>query len=271
MAVLGAVLFVAAACGSSDDSNDATSEGSEADTAESDDGHDHEHGDHEDHDMDDGWAELAGDHEHEMDAEPLDAATQELLDAQLADARELAAQYPTVADAEADGWRRAGPFAPGLGTHFLKVGSSFTIRSSVDSEEGQQVQPMLMFDGHEPDDPIVGFMMLSMGEQEPEGFAGSNDHWHQHTNVCLSQSEDGLEAPFGADRDDVTEEMCTEVGGSFLNVTTYMVHVWAVEEYQPEAGVFGGVSEEITCPDGTYHELAPEELDGAELETTCLD
>src|SRR4051794_6753369 len=42
---------------------------------------------------------------------PLDAATRVKLQHQLLLAREVAMRYPTVADAETAGWRRAGPFA----------------------------------------------------------------------------------------------------------------------------------------------------------------
>ena len=28
-------------------------------------------------------------------------------------------------------------------------------------------------------------MYYAMGNTAPEGFAGPNDHWHRHSNVCL--------------------------------------------------------------------------------------
>ena len=36
--------------------------------------------------------------------------------------KEVAATYPTVASVEAAGYRRAGPYSPGLGAHYTKVG-----------------------------------------------------------------------------------------------------------------------------------------------------
>ena len=33
--------------------------------------------------------------------------------------------------------------------------------------------------------PIAGFMYYSMSTEAPEGFAGPNDHWHRHSNVCV--------------------------------------------------------------------------------------
>lgn len=267
--LVASILALVAACGSSDDSADSAAAGSETTEPH------HDHGDHDDgegHDRgDDGLAELMGDHEHEVSDEPLDPETQELLDAQLEATGDLVDAYPTLADAEADGWIRAGQFSPGLGTHYIKSGETFTIRSSEESEEGEEVQPLLMFDGLGPESPIAGLMLLAMGESEPDGFAGPNDYWHRHTNVCLIQREDVIEAPFGADVDDVTEEMCSDVGGSYLDVTTHMLHVWTVSGYESEMGVFGGVNPEITCPDGSYHMVPIEELDATTTESVCLN
>jgi hypothetical protein len=273
LAVFASVVVLAAGC-SSDDSDDAVDSDDAADSHG--DGRDHEDMDHEDMDHEEmeenGLAELMADHDHEASDERLDAQTQELLDAQLADTEIFVDAYPTIADAEAAGWARAGQFSPGLGTHYIKNDETFTIRSSVDDEAGEDVQPVLLYDGLEPDAPLAGLMMLSVSESAPEGFAGSTDHWHQHTNVCLVQGDDGvIDAPFGADVDDVTEEMCTDVGGSWLDVTTYMVHVWSIPGYEDvETGVFGGVNPAVTCPDGNYHMIPIEELDGTQTETVCL-
>ena len=93
-----------------------------------------------------------------------------------------------------------------------------------------------------------------LADTPPEGFAGPNDHWHNHTNMCLvTHADDTVDAPFGADNSWVTDEMCERAGGEMETISGYMVHVWTVPSYVPEAGTFASINPKITCPDGTYH------------------
>jgi hypothetical protein len=228
---------------------------------------DHEHGD----DMatdDAGFAALSNGHQHERGQdEPLTPAERVTLAGQLSSTAALVARYPTIADAEAAGWRRAGPFSPGLGTHYRGPVFSFNADGDMDPED--LAAPMLVYDGLGPDAPLAGFMYSAYGtEGEPEGFAGPNDHWHYHESVCIVTGEDGaIDTPFGADLEGVTERMCTEVGGSFIDVTGYMVHVWNVPGYESPDGMFTELNPRITCPDGSYDTIAMEEL--GDRDTTC--
>jgi hypothetical protein len=114
-------------------------------------------------------------------------------------------------------------------------------------------------------------MYLAYGSTaEPEGFAGPNDHWHYHEHVCVRFLPDGsIETPFGADLPGLTQDMCTEVGGSWLAFTGYMVHVWNVPGYESPDGMFTELNPKITCPDGTYFKIPTEEI--GERATTCRD
>lgn len=104
-------------------------------------------------------------------------------------------------------------------------------------------------------------MYYVMGDAEPEGFVGPNDHWHYHTNTCVVFKDDGgIEAPLGADMNDVTEEQCARYGGKLLGVTGYMVHVWTVPGYESEQSTFSEVNAAITCPDGTYYRKSFDDL-----------
>jgi hypothetical protein len=216
---------------------------------------------------DGGLSLLTNGHPHETGEEPLDAATQAALTAQLARTIELVQAYPTAAHAAAAGYRRAGPFSPGLGIHYQPPGYHLNPDGVIDGDD--ILHPFLIFDGTEPDAPIAGFMYMNYGGQgEPEGFIGPNDHWHYHERVCLVVRPDGqFDTPFGADREGVTDQMCTDVGGSFIETTGYMVHVWTVPGYESSRGVFSEINPRIDCPDGTYHEIDVAEL-GAGL-TTC--
>jgi hypothetical protein len=208
-----------------------------------------------------GFAALSNGHQHEHgQTEPLTPAETAKLSRELAATSDLVVKYPTLGDAEAAGWRRAGPFSPGLGTHFM--GPNYVMNTDGDMDAADLQAPLLVFDGLGPDAPLAGFMYMAYGRTtEPSGFAGPNDHWHYHEHVCIKQSADGgVDTPFGADLDGVTEAMCTDAGGSWIDNTGYMVHVWNVPGYESPDGMFTELNPRVTCPDGTYHVIPIEDL-----------
>jgi hypothetical protein len=217
------------------------------------------HGEHADSEADvkSGLAALQNGHQHGGGVVEIDDATQAALSVQLAETTRLTAKYPTIAAAEAAGYRRAGPFSPGLGTHYSGFGGN--AEDHLVGVDGVKMMPTLIYDGVEPDAPIAGFMYYSLGSGVPEGFVGPNDHWHFHTKVCIVAKDGKIEAPLGADRDDVTQEMCTRVGGSLIDSTGYMVHVWTVPGYESPRGTFSEVNPKITCPDGSYHTVGTDD------------
>ncbi len=123
--------------------------------------------------------------------------------------------------------------------------------------------PMLIFDGVDPDSRLAGFMYMIFSldtQNAPEGFAGPNDHWHYHTNVCLKFAADGsTDAPLGADTS-ATKELCDTYGGILIANTGYMAHVWPVPGYESSQGLFSNLNAKLTCPNGTYYVVAPEQL-----------
>ncbi|MCX7621228.1 MAG: hypothetical protein N2037_10345 [Acidimicrobiales bacterium] len=230
------------------------------------DSHDHAHGVT---DVDDkGFSLLSNGHQHDNSIVELDPETQAKLDAQLEGTKQLIDKYPTIAAAEAAGYRRAGPFAPGLGIHYQPPQYHLNPDGVIDEED--LPYPMLIFDGWEPDAKLAGFMYQVFSQTEPEGFAGPNDHWHYHSNVCIVPQPDGtIDTPFGADLPGVTKEMCDGVGGRWVGFTGYMVHVWTVPGYESDRGVFSELNPAITCPDGTYYILPIEEI--AWRKSACRD
>ena len=213
-------------------------------------------------DIDDkGLSLLTNGHHHAIRNDPLDPATQAELDRQLAITREVAAQFPTLADAAAAGYRRAGGYSPGLGVHYTHSGMAELNPAGTMTDEALRHPQSLIYAGTDPTSPIAGFMYYSMSKIEPTGFPGTNDTWHYHSNVCVKFSAAGTDAPFGADRGDVTKEMCTAVGGVMLNTTQWMVHVWSVPGWENDAGgVFSEVNPKLGCSDGTYYRVSDEEL-----------
>src|SRR5262245_7050670 len=201
-----------------------------------------------------GLSKLENGHQHAFGEVKLDSATQVALSRQLNETSTLIAKYPTVATAEAAGYKRAGPFSPGLGTHYIGLGYRSMDDDVIMGVDGP-MYPSLIYDGTAPDSPLAGFMFLSFKNAnagEPEGFIGPNDHWHYHTFVCLVNKNGSIEAPLGADKD-ISLRDCQKVGGRLTVSTTYMVHVWSVPGYESSKGVFSEVNPKITCPDGTYY------------------
>ena len=223
-----------------------------------------------------GFAALAngqmGDHSHggsgstEVAEPSIESADVGALSEQLALTAPLVAAYPTLADAEAAGYRQAGPFSPGLGIHYNPP--TYTSSNDGVMDAADIANAILIYDGIEPDARLAGFMYMAYQDTEPEGFVGDLDRWHYHTAVCVVFTSDGIDTPFGADLTGVTPEMCQAEGGALLDFTGYMVHVWTVPGYESELGVFSDLNPALTCPDGTYHRIPTAEIGDAD--TTCL-
>jgi hypothetical protein len=200
-------------------------------------------------------------HAHGPD-EPLTADLQAQLDEELSWNQTLQDRYPTLASAKAAGYTEAGPFAPGLGLHLMPP----IARLAAGAGDGVLDTPaevesaFLIYDGIEADSQLAGFMYISYGSlTQPEGFAGPNDHWHFHTNTCVVNKNGKTESPLGADRS-ATKEQCDRFGGTLIENTGYMVHVWNVPGYENPDGLFGNLTPKITCPDGSYSMIPDEEI-----------
>ncbi len=174
---------------------------------------------------------------------PLDAATRATLQQQLVTARDTAMRYPTVASAEAAGYHVIGGFGPGSGAHYIGgilggFGAGF--------DPGRPLS--LIYDGTSPTSQMVGLMYYGMGNTAPEGFAGPNDHWHRHSNICTK----GADVLFPPDSD-VSAEQCRALGGFFMTITGWMVHAWVVPGWESPQGVFSHENPNLRCADGTFN------------------
>ncbi len=183
---------------------------------------------------------------------PLTPDQQTVLAAQLVAARAAALRYPTVADAQRAGLRPAGGFAPGSGAHFISY--NYSLRDINPDGSVNAANPgAYIYDGTTPTSRVIGVMYTSLGSgAAPAGFAGLNDHWHQHANVCIQNRADGIHVPFPADRD-VTPAMCSAVQGTFMRETVWMVHAWVVPGWESPLGVFSHDNPDVKCADGTTH------------------
>ena len=179
--------------------------------------------------------------------EPIDQATRDLLSQQLMGARDVALRHPTVADAEAAGYYRAGRFVPGAGAHYVSGANGLSGPGPVEIEK-----PMaLIYDGTSPASRVVGLMYYALGDDgQPEGFAGPNDHWHRHRGICIKYGDGGLEIPLPVDAD-ASKKDCDAVDGNLIEETAWMLHAWVVPSWESPEGVFSHANANLHCADGT--------------------
>lgn len=168
------------------------------------------------------------------------------------EARDWALQWPTAADAEADGWARITPYIPGMGTHHVRGGvtpamladPSFDRLNPILDAVGLDgvfypTRPdVLQFDGNGPTAELVGFdyyVRTSTG-LPPEGFPGNNDWWHHHPWICHSLT---TAAQIGFN---ISDSRCTSMGGVNVNLSNYyMLHVWILDDMVFTPDVYAGM------------------------------
>src|SRR5439155_26625292 len=118
------------------------------------------------------------DHSGHAAAPLLDAATERLLEAQLAQTRAAALRFPTIADALRGGYTLADPYYQGIGAHYMRY-------STIDGVFDPAQPEMLLYGGEDPGSPVVGVMFYVDSTAAPDGFAGPYDVWHRHPEACL--------------------------------------------------------------------------------------
>lgn len=155
------------------------------------------------------------------------------LESQIERARSAIASFDTIAEAEAAGYVQAGTSVAGVGAHYLK----WTL---VDQPFDPAAPSMLLFEtigaGTEP--KLVGYSYWMSSTEEPEGFAGSGDTWHQHYGLCFVNG--WLRSENQLDR--------TECAGDWINGSDlWMLHAWVVPDFPNADGIFADVNMAI-CP-----------------------
>jgi hypothetical protein len=158
---------------------------------------------------------------------PLDEATRVTFADQVKASNAVVAKYPTVADAEAGGWRRVTPYVPCIAAHYLKSGA---LTNPFDLSEPE----ILLYDGTKPDSKIVGLSYLAFTSpgKPPEGFAGENDPWHVHEYLCIGDRGVLGDA-------NVSEADCKERGGERQKLNNlFMMHMWNVPGWESRWGLF---------------------------------
>jgi hypothetical protein len=168
----------------------------------------------------------AHDHGVAVPEQPVDEPTRQLLGQQLTIARQAAETFPTVADALKAGYQMVTPFVPLIGAHYINFGL-------VDGNFDPAHPEMLLYNGTDPTSQIVGLSyFVASPNGAPDGFAGPNDHWHQHIGLCIKNS-----VVVGGET--TTPEECARRGGTKVGLNDmWMVHAWVVPGWDSPQGVF---------------------------------
>jgi hypothetical protein len=168
--------------------------------------------------------------------QPIGLATREVLQGEQEQARAVAAKYATVADAEKAGYRMSTPYVPCIGAHYTNIALAGQFDPAKPSE--------LLYDATTPTAHIVGLSYLVYHPGgAPEGFAGPNDVWHQHTfngGLCVNRSG----VVVGAES--TTPAACQALGGNKIPLTDiWMLHDWVVPGFECSWGVFAAECPEL--------------------------
>jgi hypothetical protein len=157
------------------------------------------------------------------------------LELQMQQARAVVAKFPTTASALAAGYEKSTPYVPCIGAHYTNVGLAGSFDPSAPSE--------LLYDGTAPDSKIVGLSYLVYHHAgPPPGFAGTNDHWHQHNangGLCMRGGE-----VIGGE-DSSPQDCADRDGHKVLLLDIWMMHAWVVPGFECTWGVFSGECPEL--------------------------
>ena len=148
--------------------------------------------------------------------------------------------HDTIDEAVALGYVRATSRVAGIGTHFVRW-----------SQIAQPFDPggpaMLLFDERREPPALVGYSYALQSPTQPEGFAGGNDAWHQHTGLCVANGWVVREQSDGADECEGTYI----AGGDF-----WMAHAWVVPGWENRTGRFGPFNPKLCPPDAGTPDMA---------------
>jgi hypothetical protein len=175
--------------------------------------------------------------DHSATGAPVSFAELQMTVDALRRAREATGKYRDVRAAEADGYRVFGPYARGMGFHYVNTRWA---RGAFEVER----PPILLYEkdaGAPGGLRLVGVSYLIAAPAGPDGqpvtapFPRALAAWHKHTDICLYADRNvrmHLKAP-----------ECQEQGGRFIAETDWMVHAWIWKD--SPAGVFSPTNPEV--------------------------
>ncbi len=173
-------------------------------------------------------------HSDSVGAVTLDSVDAPLFDSEWAAAQGAITGYDTQAEAAAVGYIRATAPSGGIGTHWV-------LWPQIAKPFDPAMPSMLLFDERRDPAVLVGYSYALQSPTLPEGFAGANDHWHQHRGLCVDNGWVTREQAAGPDA-------CDGIyiaGGDF-----WMLHAWVVPGWENRKGAFAPFNPKL-CPPNT--------------------
>jgi hypothetical protein len=167
----------------------------------------------------------------QVDSHALTAEQQSEFDRQWQTAVAAVPALDSAEEAAAAGYTQASFTAPGVGVHWVKW-------SLIDRPFDAAAPSMLLFDPRSDPPVLAGFSYWLRADNEPAGFAGPNDTWHQHSGLCVANG--------WVDREDVSSS--SECAGSYFGGRDlWMLHAWVVPEWGNRWGEFA-TTNPLLCP-----------------------
>ena len=162
---------------------------------------------------------------------PLSVLDAPLFNAQWSAAQRAIPLHDTEDEAAALGYMRATAPSGGIGTHWV-------MWSQIARPFDPAVPSMLLFDERRDPPVLVGYSYALQTPVRPEGFAGSNDHWHQHRGLCVVDGWVVREQATGPDA----------CGGTYIaGGDFWMLHAWVVPGWNNRKGDFAPFNPKL-CP-----------------------
>ena len=162
---------------------------------------------------------------------PLSDADSAKFDSQWQTAQQAIAQRDTLEKAAALGYVRAAAPAGGIGTHWV-------LWSQIAKPFDPAKPSMLLFDERRKPAALVGYSYALQSATRPEGFAGPNDHWHQHIGLCVDDGWVVREQTSGP----------AACGGTYIaGGDFWMLHAWVVPGWDNRNGRFAPFNPKL-CP-----------------------
>ena len=174
-----------------------------------------------------------------------DPPNAQLLARQLAKARDVAMQYPTVADATRAGMYRITPFIPGVGAQYV---AGFNVGYAHASKKVDLDHPLVyLYSGTGDTATVMGLVYYVFGPQPLRGFAGLDDAWLRRDGLCSEHVGDSKRL-VAVDRD-ITQQDCADRGGTFASSVQWTLRVWAAPNWSNPSGPFRETNPRVVCSD----------------------
>ena len=170
-------------------------------------------------------------HSDSIAAVTLDSIDAPVFTSEWAAAQAAMPSRDTQAEAAALGYIRATAPSGGIGTHWV-------LWPQIAKPFDPATPSMLLFDERRDPAVLVGYSYALQSPTLPEGFAGPNDHWHQHRGLCVDNGWVVREQASGPDACNGTYI----AGGDF-----WMLHAWVVPGWENRRGEFAPFNPKL-CP-----------------------